>query len=159
VTPARRPMRRVRDLLLAWLPVVVWMVVILGLSGLSNLPARQNPATGEIIRPTYSLAKLTHLVEYAVLALLLLRAAMAERGGPGWSFARAALLAVVVATLFGVVDEYRQSLVPNREPRATDVLIDGLGALLAVAGVALLRGARSRLRTGLRRGAALPVAE
>ena len=148
-------MSRLRTLARAWLPVLVWMAVILALSGQSDLPARQNPATGEVIRSTYTLAKLAHVVEYGVLGLLVLRARMLPRGGLGLRFARAAVWTVVAATLFGGVDELRQSLVPNREPRLGDVLIDGAGALAGVCAVGIARRVRLRrggVRTSLRPG-------
>ena len=147
------PMSRLGALVWAWLPVLVWMALILGLSGQANLPARQNPATGEVIRSTYTLAKLAHVVEYGVLGLLLLRATMLPSGGPGLRFASAAAWTVVAATLFGGVDELRQSLVPNREPRLGDVLLDGASALGAVCAVAVARCVRLRrdvVRTRLR---------
>ena len=137
-------MSRLGALASAWLPVLVWMAVILTLSGQSNLPARQNPATGEVIRSTYTLAKLAHVVEYGVLGLLILRAMTTPLGGLGLSFASAARWTVAAATLFGAADELRQSLVPNREPSVGDVLIDGASALTAACLVGVIR----RLRAG-----------
>ena len=134
----------------AWLPVLAWMALILTLSGQSNLPARQNPATGEVIRSTYTLAKLAHVVEYGVLGLLMLRATTSPSGGLGLAFGRAALWTVVAATLFGAVDELRQSLVPNREPRLADVLLDGVSALVAVCVAVLVRRLRAGRRIELR---------
>ncbi len=128
----------------AWLPVLVWMALILSLSGQSSLPARQNPATGEVIRSTYTLAKLAHVVEYGVLGLLILRAATSPLGGVRLRFMAAALWTVAAATLFGALDELWQSLVPNREPRLGDVLIDGASALAAVCLASVAR----RLRAG-----------
>ena len=150
-------MSRLGALASAWLPVLIWAMLILSLSGQSELPARQNPATGEVIRSTYTLAKLAHVVEYGVLALLLLRALTSARGGIDFSFGIAALGAVAVATLFGAVDELRQSLVPNREPRLADVLLDGASALAAVGVVGAVR--RLGLGLGVPRRASRSVAE
>ncbi len=150
-TTAYSPMSRLGALAWAWLPVLLWMALILGLSGQSNLPARQNPATGEVIRSTYTLAKLAHVVEYGVLALLFLRATTMPRGGLGLSFQTAAVVTVAAATLFGAIDELRQSLVPNREPRIGDVLIDGAGALAAVCAVGIARRLGLRLRDSVSR--------
>ena len=148
-------MSRVGSLARAWLPVLVWMALILALSGQSNLPARQNPATGETIRSTYTLAKLAHVVEYGVLGLLVLRALILPTGSLGLAFGMASAWAVVAATLFGAVDELRQSLVPNREPRLGDILIDGASALGAVCAVAVAR--RLRLRCDIVRARPRPV--
>lgn len=148
-------MSRLGSLAWAWLPVVAWMALIFTLSGQSSLPARQNPATGEVIRSTYTLAKLAHVVEYGVLALLILRATTSPAGGLSLGFGRAALWTVAAATLFGAVDELRQSLVPNREPNVGDVLIDGASALAAVCVASVVR--RLRASWGLAHRARQPV--
>lgn len=138
-------MSRLGSVAWAWLPVLAWMALILTLSSQSNVPARENPVTGEVIRSTYTLAKLAHVVEYAVLALLLLRATTSPLGGIRLGFVVAALWSIVAATLFGAADELRQSFVPNREPSFGDVLIDGASALAAVCVASVAR----RLRAGL----------
>lgn len=135
-------MSRLRSLLWYWLPVVAWMAAIMALSSQSSLPLRENPATGEVIRTTYTLAKLAHVVEYGGLALLLMRALTQSGGGLALTFRVAAVWAVIAATAFGACDELRQSLVPHREPRATDVLIDGASACAAVLLLGGLRSAR-----------------
>ena len=138
-----------------WLPVLAWMALILTLSSQSNLPSRENPVTGEVIRSTYTLAKLAHVVEYAVLALLILRAATTSKGGIGLNFLTAAIWTVTVATLFGAADELRQSFVPNREPSFGDVLIDGTSALTAVCVASLAR--RLGVGRGMPRRTSRPV--
>lgn len=137
---------RLGRLLWAWAPVLLWMALILSLSSRSDLPIRTNPQTGETIRTTFTLAKLAHVFEYSVLALLLLRALMTEAGGLRLSLKQANIVTVLASAVFGGLDELRQSLVPNREPRLTDVALDTVSALaacLAVAGLFWLR--RSRL--------------
>ena len=122
-------MPRIARLLWTWLPVLLWMALILWLSGRSDLPVRTNPQTGETIRTTFAAAKLAHVFEYGVLALLLLRALTGTGGGLRLPLAPAIVVAVLVAGVFGVLDELRQSLVPNREPRLTDVALDSSAAL------------------------------
>lgn len=46
----------------------------------------------------------------------------------GWSATRSLLVAIVLATLYGVTDEFHQSFVPNRSPDTKDLLVDFLGA-------------------------------
>lgn len=46
----------------------------------------------------------------------------------GWGATRALLVAIVLATLYGVTDELHQSFVPNRTPDSKDLLVDFLGA-------------------------------
>lgn len=46
----------------------------------------------------------------------------------GWNTVNALLAAIVLATLYGVTDEFHQSFVPNRSPDPKDLLVDFLGA-------------------------------
>jgi VanZ family protein len=126
------------------------MALILGLSGRSDFPSRTNPATGEVISTTYTLAKTAHVVEYGVLGSLLLRAATASGGGLALAPTRAAIWVVGAATAFGIGDELRQSLVPTREPRVSDVAIDALSASAAVALMLLWRRLRGPQRVAQR---------
>ena len=135
-SPRLTPTRPTVRIAWYWLPVLIWMVGILALSSRSEYTVRTNPTTGEAVRPTYAMSKTAHVVEYGVLALLLFRATTAAGGGLAVPPRRAAVWVVVAATAFGLGDELRQSFVPNREPRLTDVGIDGLSALAAV-GLAL----------------------
>lgn len=74
-----------------------------------------------------------HLTEYALLAILVWRAARTT-DDVGWSW-RAAWLAVVIVALYAATDEVHQSLVATRDGRVVDVFIDVVGA---AAGLALL---------------------
>ena len=82
-----------------------------------------------------------HSIGYALLAVLLLRA-----------FARGRLrdvtwlrmvIAIVVATLYGVSDEFHQVFVPGRSADRYDVLADCIGAAVGVA-VGWLAGVAGR---------------
>ena len=67
-----------------------------------------------------------HALEYAVLAVLLLRGLVGRR----WQGVTlgAAGLAVVLATLYGLTDEVHQRFVPGRTAEIADVVADVLGA-------------------------------
>jgi hypothetical protein len=123
---------RLAPLTATWLPVLLWMVVILFLSGQSEIPPRTNPATGETVRATYTAAKLAHILEYGVLGALLLRALRSTTGGLGLAPTRGALWSVLAAAAFGAADELWQAFVPNRSPSVIDVVIDGTSALACV---------------------------
>jgi VanZ family protein len=72
-----------------------------------------------------------HGLGYAILGGLLLRAlAGGRRAGVTL---KAAALAVLLAALYGVSDEWHQSFVPGRSPDAADLGADAIGATLAVA--------------------------
>ena len=133
---------RIGGLAWSWLPALVWMALILALSSRSDLPVRTNPQTGETIRSTFTMAKIAHVVEYSVFGLLLLRALVTAAGGLRLPFVAGVIVTVLAAATFGGLDELRQSMVPNREPRLFDVALDtvsALGACLAVAGWRRLR--------------------
>ena len=80
--------------------------------------------------------KLVHFAEYGLLALLWWRAFRTRT-----SENRAALAALVVASLYAVTDEWHQSFVEGRSGNAVDWAIDTAGAATAL----LLT--RSRVRT------------
>jgi VanZ family protein len=70
-----------------------------------------------------------HVTEYAILAALWLRALVRGRAGRP---AAAAWIAFAVSLGWAILDETYQSFFPSRTASATDVAIDGTGALLAV---------------------------
>jgi VanZ family protein len=74
---------------------------------------------------------LGHLALYGILAALVHISLWSWRPANGGSF-RWAMATVVLAVLYGISDEFHQSLVPGREPSAMDVLIDGAGALIGI---------------------------
>lgn len=102
-----------------WVAVVVWAAVIYYFSSLSRLP----PAV-----TTWSLTKLAHIMEYAVLTLLLIRALDAHQ------LARSRVLwaAAILAVGYAVSDEYHQSFVANRHPSPLDIVIDSVGISAAI---------------------------
>jgi VanZ family protein len=108
-------------------------------------------SNGQLHATHMVLRKLTHLAEYALLALLWF-GAIARTGRP----VRAAWLALLVCLACAVADEAHQAMTPARTGSVRDVLIDVSGA----AGALLIaRGWRtSRTRDQMRGGvAAEPV--
>jgi len=89
----------------------------------------QSSLTNPPLPPSLS-DKVAHLAGYGVLAGLLLRALLGGFPRPvSW---RAGSLAVLLAVVYGVSDEWHQSFVPERAADAMDVVADGAGAMLAV---------------------------
>jgi hypothetical protein len=103
-----------------WGPVVLQMIVIFIASSipyLGALPGGMSDKSG-------------HGIGYGILGALLLRALSGGRlQSVTWPRVAAAL---VLATLYGISDEFHQSFVPGRSPDAMDVLADSIGAALAV---------------------------
>ena len=103
--------------------LIAWMVLISYWSDQPSLPIDQPAVRFALFNLQH---KLAHLFAFGLLALL-----------ARWSFAdhqptRADLLAVVLTSLFGAVDELHQSFVPGRRAALDDWLTDTLFAALAV---------------------------
>ncbi len=113
-----------------------WRIVLAGWMGLIFLMSSRwlafgmsADATGEYLGVlNYTVRKLAHLAEYAVLTYLWLRSIRTEprRFGPclAWS--------AVLSVCYGVADEFHQNSVPERLGTWTDVLYDAAGVLLMV---------------------------
>jgi VanZ family protein len=101
-----------------WAPVAAWMGVIFFFSA-------QPQSALNLGQPGY-VSKLAHVAEYAILAWLIQFA----RGKPSW---RAWWQVMLIAVIYAATDEFHQSFSPGRHPRATDVLIDSLGAAIGAA--------------------------
>jgi len=114
VTPAKRAV--------SWAPVFLWCALIFGFSSLPDRRTEGAPLAETMSR------KGAHLVEYGVLALLLLRAFSAE----GWERRRALGAAFLFSVAYAASDEIHQYFVPGRYAKVRDVALDGLGAALAL---------------------------
>ena len=108
---------------LHFLPVALYMGFIFYLSS--------HAAPGFLVCiPTVFGIKVTHVGEYAIMALLTMYGLARGTRGPR---RRAYVVAVVVTVAYGISDEYHQSFVAGRTAAAVDVLSDLLGGLSAVA--------------------------
>ncbi len=128
----------IKNTILRWLPAVAWMALIFWLSAQPDLPRPASNLLNLVLR------KCAHFGAYAVLALCYLYALR----GTG-SVASQGWLALMLAVMYAISDEYHQSWTPRRYPSATDVLIDSAGAITAVSlwswlgGDAIVERARS----------------
>ena len=116
-------MKAARKISGSWLPALVWATIIFGFSARSQAPHVSQ-------KPQFQLAvqKFGHATEYAILAFLVYRAL---RRGHQLPLRRAAILAALIAALYGVSDEWHQSFVPGRACLLSDMAIDATGGLLA----------------------------
>jgi VanZ family protein len=121
--PKRRLLRRLS------IALGVWMLIIF-IS--SSLPASFFPEVDSIIY-----AKMVHLFYYAVLGGLVWRLGGAQHRWR-WLHKHAALAGILVSILYGATDELHQRFTVGRHPMMADVLIDGVGATLFVAGVSIV---------------------
>lgn len=106
-----------------WLPVLIWaFFIFLG----SSIPAVKVSSNNTA---DFLAHKAVHLLEYAILYLLIYRAISQGRR---IFDKREIAVAVFLVTLYGGSDEFHQSFTPGREPRIRDIFIDFLGGLLGV---------------------------
>jgi VanZ family protein len=106
-----------------FLPPLAWMALIYAFSDRPNLP---QVGAGWM---DFMVKKSLHALAYAVLLRLWLRA-LAPEGRPSGAVQAQAL---AICLLWAASDEWHQTFVPGRTGRTRDVVIDGLGALAALA--------------------------
>jgi VanZ family protein len=134
---------RLRSRVIRFAPAVAWMAVIFLLSAQPGLRVSNDVSVDGPIR------HVAHVIVYAILGLLLLWGFDALSSG---SRTRLALIAALLAFLYGITDELHQLTVPNRTGQAFDLVWDALGASIGVVvGLAL---ARRRSAAGRPRSAA-----
>lgn len=102
---------------------VLWMAVIFSLS---SLPGSAVPG---------NYGSFGHFVLYFVLGALYFLALPAS-GRPWTTF----VLAIALASAYGITDEFHQSFVPGRMPEVMDWAVDTVGAMVAVSMTAVARG-------------------
>ncbi len=112
-----------------WVLVFLWAGFIFLLS---HQPELKSSLPGSW---DFFLRKLVHISEYAVLTLLLCRALK----GHQLTKKRILVLAIVLAVLYALADEYHQTFISGRVGALSDVLIDSLGVFLVVYFVSLKR--------------------
>lgn len=117
------------------LPALIWMGILLYASSQSEFPI-----------DTVQVHILTHVGGYSILALLLTIATGIEPRG--------LVMAGLLAALFSLNDEFRQSFVPERNARFRDVLLNILTATATLAMLALVRNRLARKSQARRPAAA-----
>jgi VanZ family protein len=125
-----------------WLAVIAWAAMIFLASSQQGLAVSDDPGVDRPLR------QVAHIGVYGVLTVLLAWCLTGRR----YPTPRLAIVAGVVALLYGVSDEWHQTLVPTRTGRAEDLIWDALGAAIAVAvivlvGTAIRRGASGEVGT------------
>jgi VanZ family protein len=148
-----------RAFLKFWLPVVLLMTLIFSASSDSRSYEHSRRLFGlfepflhwlfpqmhpeQITNIHHLFRKSAHIVEYAVLALLLWRAirhtcgktprppVAPKRSAGGWNWAEARL-ALLIVMLFAATDEFHQLFVPDRTSLVSDVFVDTCGGAVAL---------------------------
>ena len=101
-----------------WLPALVWAGVIFWLSSVPDLESG--------LEQDFILRKIAHILEYAILTFLFLRALAKEN----LSIGKIVISSIVFSLFYALTDEYHQAFVFGREGNLEDVGIDGIGIIL-----------------------------
>ena len=110
--------RKARASTALWLPVVVWMGLIFGLSSV--------PFQGSEPMFFRFQDKIIHILEFGALGILLARAVyFSDSGSRGRYWA-----CILAAALYGGLDEFHQMFVPGRSVQWSDFAADSLGAVV-----------------------------
>ncbi|NPV09435.1 MAG: VanZ family protein [Anaerolineae bacterium] len=104
-------------------PVLLWMAAIYVVSAQPTLPTIGETWLDRTVKAA------AHAGEYAVLAVLMARPALA---GGGWLSRKQALVVLGLCFLYSLSDEYHQSFVAGRMADWADVAADTAGAFLSV---------------------------
>jgi VanZ family protein len=102
-----------------WLPVLVWMGVIFAGSSIGSLPRIGGKATDGMAH------RVAHVIEFAVLGALTLRAASKDRP----ITKRELIIVLIVVALYGASDEFHQRFTPGRSSEGIAVAFDVAGGL------------------------------
>ncbi|HMA75899.1 MAG TPA: VanZ family protein [Candidatus Krumholzibacteriaceae bacterium] len=111
-------------LLKCWFPLLIWILLIFGLSSIQNL-------SDEGIHLPYGSDKVIHYFEYSILALLFYRGLVYER----WDINNMLYGFIVIIGSGGIalMDEFYQSFVPGRDASFFDLIADFLGIITGAA--------------------------
>jgi VanZ family protein len=110
----------VRQFIKWWLPVVVWMGLIFTGSSVGNIPRVGGPTLDGLAH------RVAHLVEFAILGGLVLRAA--SKGRPVTK--REIMITLVTVAVYGASDEFHQRYTPGRSSEGLSVLFDVAGGMI-----------------------------
>ncbi|MBI3242833.1 MAG: VanZ family protein [Chloroflexi bacterium] len=123
-----------KSFLTRWGLALLWMLIIFTFS---------SQPKGTLLVPDLGVwdfvtKKSAHFIEYAFLAVFMLRGA---RGSAPLRLSHL-IWAFALTVLYAATDEYHQTFVPGREGHWPDVVVDGLGAMTGL----ILQGWRQGFR-------------
>lgn len=108
-----------------WLPALIWMVVIFGLSHQTGSDLNSYLPWVQRLMPWLNSFDIGHFVSYFILSCLIWWAMASHR-------LIVSFIVVFICILYGITDEYHQSFIAGRTPDLLDIRNDTIGALLAM---------------------------
>tara|TARA_Y100000310_G_C20503180_1_gene725048 strand:- start:356 stop:754 length:399 start_codon:yes stop_codon:yes gene_type:complete len=115
-------MKNLKLIFSLWLPVLIWAGTLFYLSSIPSLKTSPNPFLDEILR------SIAHFVFYFIGYFLFFRALNNQKKKKKKANF---LLPLILVSLYGLSDEFHQSLVPTRTFQLQDLLIDFSGAFIS----------------------------
>lgn len=118
---------------IGWILSIIWCGIIFfinasptatSVSTASLISDNSNFSTETVSSLNYVIRKIAHMTLFGVLAILLVCST--------WKIRHSYLIAWILTTIYGALDEIHQIFTPNRTPSIIDVGIDSLGAFLAL---------------------------
>jgi len=111
--------KKIAVILWFWAPVVLWMALIYYSSSIhgDDIPKIDIP----------HIDKFFHFVEYFILGAILVRA-FANTSDKA-NFKTILLLSIIIAAMYGALDEFHQRFVSGRSPEIFDIVSDIIGSL------------------------------
>lgn len=129
----------------AWAPAVIWMGVIFFFStdigggehtGRFIAPfirwLRPDIAPADLEAVQFTIRKVAHVTEYAILAMLIASARRGTDTAARRLTPREALIVLTLTTFYAITDEIHQTFVSGRMGTVTDVLIDAVGGTVGL---------------------------
>jgi VanZ family protein len=102
-----------------WLPLIVWIVMIFGLSSIPGL------SSDDLRFPT-GFDKIVHFIEYAIFAMLYYRGLSYGGVRIRWSIV---IIVILSGIAFAALDEMYQSYIPRRDSSLYDLVMDSAGVV------------------------------
>lgn len=112
-------MSRLLKWIFFWLPPIIWMNLIFLLSSKTRI------GVSEVQLFNFIIFKTLHIIEYAILYLLLFRGFYLSINKKPTS--KTYVMAFVIAVLYASSDEIHQAFIPTREGTIRDIFIDTIG--------------------------------
>jgi len=102
-----------------WLPLIVWIVMIFGLSSIPGL-------SSDDLRFPAGSDKIVHFIEYAIFAMLYYRGLSYGGVRIRWSIV---IIVILSGIAFAALDEMYQSYIPRRDSSLYDLVMDSAGVV------------------------------
>lgn len=111
--------------------VIYWLITIGYMGTIFYVSSRHNVKLPDIAR---NIDKVAHMLAYVPLAFLL-SMSLRDSGMKKYAF----LTAFVIASIYGVTDEFHQSMVPGRDATVGDAVADTVGAFIGSLGASYIK--------------------